>query len=186
MFSKFTTPDYNLFFKGLFDNYKDRVYGYVLKICRSPYAAEEITQEIFMKLWFCRDLLHEIENPDAYIFRMAKNKTLNYLRQAKHDEKLLQQLQQQMKTEENDADQKAVMADYERLLREALALVSPQRRQVYQLSRIQGLSYDEIAAHLQLSRNTVRNHLVEALRFIRTYMGNHHITILLLCYLLIA
>ncbi|HXB32986.1 MAG TPA: sigma factor [Puia sp.] len=69
-------------FNCLFDSYKNRIYGYVLAIAHSPYAAEEITQEIFIKIWLCRDLLDEVENLDGYIFTIARNRTLNYLRKA--------------------------------------------------------------------------------------------------------
>ena len=62
-------------FNCLFDSYKNHIYGYVLAIAHSPYAAEEITQEIFIKLWLCRDLLHEIKNMDGYIFAIAKNRS---------------------------------------------------------------------------------------------------------------
>src|SRR5882724_9837047 len=83
-------------FKCLFDNYKNRVYGYVLAISHSPYTAEEITQEIFIKLWLCRDILDEVENLEAYIFSIARNKTLNHLRKAAHNIKLLHELQGRM------------------------------------------------------------------------------------------
>ena len=81
-------------FKRLFDNYKNRLFGYVLTIARSPYVAEEITQEIFIKLWLCRDILHEVDNLDGYIFTIARNRTLNHLRKAGHDIKLLRELQE--------------------------------------------------------------------------------------------
>src|ERR1700722_15479295 len=81
-------------FKRLFDSYKNRVFGYVLAIAHSPYAAEEITQEIFIKLWLCRDILHEVGNLDGYIFTIARHRTLNHLRKAAHDVKLLRELQE--------------------------------------------------------------------------------------------
>src|SRR5580692_8173228 len=81
-------------FKRLFDSYKNRVYGYVMAITHSPYSAEEITQEIFIKLWLCRDLLHEVENLDGYIFTIARNRTLNHLRKAAYDTRLLRELQE--------------------------------------------------------------------------------------------
>ena len=66
-----------------------------------------------------------------------------------------------------------MVSEYDRLLQDALALLSPQRRLVYQLSRQRGLNHEEIARQLQLSRHTVKNHLVEALRFIRHYFVQH-------------
>lgn len=173
-----TTPECPIFvdqsFKCLFDNYKSRVYGYVLTITRSPYAAEELTQEIFIKLWLSRDLLREVDNIDGYIFAIARNKTLNHLRKAAYDTRLLKELQERAAPETaNNVEERALMSEYDRLIQDALALLSPQRRLVYQLSRNRGLNHTEIADHLQLSRNTVKNHLVEALRFIRHYLGEH-------------
>lgn len=167
-------------FKRLFDSYKNRLYGYVLAIAHSPYAAEEITQEIFIKLWLCRDILHQVDNLDGYIFTIARNKTLNHLRKAVYDERLLRELQLLATTENNNVEERALTDEYERLISDALMRLSPQRRLVYQLSRDKGLNYEEIASHLRLSRNTVRNHMVEALRFIRHYLGQHGSTLTLL------
>ena len=158
-------------FKRLFDTYKKRVYGYVLSITHSPYSAEEITQEIFIKLWLCRDLLHAVGNLDGYIFTIARNKTLNHLRKAAHDTRLLHELQERAMPENNNVEERALLSEYDRLLRDALDHLSPQRRLVYQLSRDRGLNHEEIAHHLHLSRNTVKNHMVEALRFLRHYLG---------------
>jgi RNA polymerase sigma-70 factor (ECF subfamily) len=161
-------------FKRLFDSYKNRLYGYVLAIARSSYTAEEITQEIFIKLWLCRDILHEVDNLDGYIFTIARNRTLNHLRKAANDARLLRELQElAMPQHNNNVDDRAVVAEYDQLLRDALSLLSPQRRLVYKLSRDGGMNHEEIADQLHLSRNTVRNHMVEALRFIRHYLGQH-------------
>ena len=161
-------------FKRLFDNYKNRVYGYVLTLARNPYAAEEITQEIFIKLWLSRDILQGVENIDGYIFATARNKTLNYLRKAAYDDRLLRELQERAAPNiGNNVEERALSSEYDRLLQDALALLSPQRRLVYQLSRERGLNHEEIANYLQLSRNTVKNHIVEALRFIRHYLREH-------------
>lgn len=161
-------------FKCLFDNYKNRLYGYVLTIARSPYTAEEITQEIFIKLWLCRDILHAVDNLEGYIFTIARNRTLNHLRKAANDARLLRELQElAMPQHNNNVDDRAVVAEYDQLLRDALSLLSPQRRLVYKLSRDGGMNHEEIAHQLHLSRNTVRNHMVEALRFIRHYLGEH-------------
>jgi RNA polymerase sigma-70 factor (ECF subfamily) len=171
-------------FKRLFDSYKNRLYGYVLAIARSPYVAEEITQEIFIKLWLCRDILHEVGNLDGYIFTIARHRTLNHLRKAAHDVKLLRELQELAAPESNDVEEHSLAVDYDRLLRDALELLSPQRRLVFQLSRDRGLNHEEIASYLQLSRNTVRNHMVEALRFIRLYLGEHGSVLIILFFLL--
>jgi|ERR1700722_3816607 len=171
-------------FKRLFDSYKNRVFGYVLAIAHSPYAAEEITQEIFIKLWLCRDLLPEVANLDGYIFTIARNRTLNYLRKAASDRRLLRELQELAMPQQNNVEERATATDYDLLLRDALSLLSPQRRLVFQLSRDGGLNHEQIAEQLHLSRNTVKNHMVEALRFIRSYLGQHGSVLILLFFLL--
>jgi RNA polymerase sigma-70 factor (family 1) len=171
-------------FKRLFDSYKNRIYGYVLAIARSPYAAEEITQEIFIKLWLCRDLLPQVENLDGYIFTIARNRTLNYLRKAAYDTRLLRELQELAMPQHNNVEELALVTDYERLLRDALSMLSPQRRLVFQLSRDGGLNHEQIAEQLHLSRNTVKNHMVEALRFIRSYLGQHGSLMILIFFLI--
>jgi len=173
-------------FKCVFDTYKQRLYGYVLAVSHSPYTAEEITQEIFIKLWMCRDMLGQVENIEAYLFTIARHKTLNHLRKAAYDTRLLKELQGMMQPENNNVEEYSLFSEYDRIIQEALARLSPQRRLVYQLSRRQGLNYEEIAGHLKLSRNTVKNHLVEALRFIRTYLGQNGTGVLVLTLLLLS
>jgi RNA polymerase sigma-70 factor (family 1) len=181
-----TSPEHPFFsddsFKCLFDNYKNRLYGYVLAITHSHYTAEEITQEIFIKLWLCRDILSQVDNLDGYIFTIARNKTLNHLRKAAYDVRLLKELQARASAGafSNNVEERAMVNEYDRLLQDALALLSPQRRLVYVLSRQRGLDHAEIARQLQVSRNTVKNHMVEALRFIRHYFVEHGSVLVLL------
>ncbi len=169
-------------FKCLFDNYKHRVFGYVLKISHSPYIAEEITQEIFIKLWLCRDMLGSVSNLDGYVLAIARNKTLNYLRRAALDDKILNELKNHMVQVNNNVEEMAVLSDHHQLMKVALTALSPQRRLVYQLSRDQGLNLREIAAMLRLSPNTVKNHLVIALKFLRKHLSVLNPVLLLLTF----
>lgn len=160
-------------FKLLFNAYKKRLYAYVLAISHSPYVAEEITQEIFIKLWVCRETLDQVENLDAYIFTIASNKTLNHFRKATNDTKLIKELKNKMVPEQNTAEDHLAVGEHEKTLQQALLQLSPQRRIVYQLSRTEGLNHQQIASQLQLSKNTVKNHLVKALKFIRSHFGKY-------------
>jgi RNA polymerase sigma-70 factor (family 1) len=167
-------------FRKLFDTYKNRVFGYVYTIVKSHHQAEEITQELFIKLWTSRELLAQVDNLDHYIMVMARNRTINFLRKKLSDEKGLQELTQQMTRTETSTPDKLLEDEYARLLATAIDGLSPQRKQVYQLSREQGLNLDQIAGHLGISPNTAKNHLVEALRQIREQLAKHGIGMLLL------
>lgn len=171
-------------FDCIFEKYKKRIYVYVLTIVKSPFLAEEITQEIFIKLWVYRNKLHEITNLDGFIFKMVRNHSLNYLRKAAYDDKLLQEILSFITPEQNNIDEKLIATDYRILMDEALNKLSSQRRLVYELSRNNGLNHEEIAAHLNLSKNTVKNHIVSALKHIRNFLIENGISVAVLILLL--
>lgn len=160
-------------FSQFFDTYKEQVYGYVLTIIKDKTVAEEITQDIFMKLWTVSDLLHTISNIDNYIFIIARNRSLNHLRKVKHDHKALEELRCHLAEAHNPVEEHLLQRDYEHLVERAVAGLSTQRKIVYQLSREEGLNLNEIAHRLQLSPNTVKNHLIAALKYIRQYLEQH-------------
>lgn len=175
MFIKGRKPACEEMFASLFESWKERLFGYVFAITHSRYAAEEITQEIFLKLWLCRHDLHLVENQEAYLFTIARNKTLNYLRKARYDEKLAGEINRRMNPVSNNVEENIAVTESDRLVKEAITMLSPQRRIVYELSRLHGLNHEQIAKEMQLSANTVKNHLVHALRFIRTYLDNSNV-----------
>jgi RNA polymerase sigma-70 factor (family 1) len=176
-----TQPAFDL----VFEKYKKRIYAYVLTIVKSEFTAEEITQEIFIKLWLCQDKLQEINNLDGFIFKVVRNHALNYLRKAASNDRLLKEILNAVIPEQNNIDDKLITADYQLLMQEALNKLSPQRRLVYELSRNKGLNYEEIADQLNLSRNTVKNHIVSALKHIRGHLHENGISIAILLLFLI-
>ena len=185
MFKRFKNRAGEELFASLFCTYKNRLFGYVFAISHSRYAAEEITQEIFLKLWLCRNELHLVHNSELYLFAIAKNKTLNYLRKARYDEKFNKEIKNRMNPLSNDVEEQVSISENNRLLQEAITMLSPQRQLVYRLSRYEGLDHKQIAEEMQLSRNTVKNHMVQALRFIRTYLNNRGIFIFILSILFV-
>ena len=69
-------------FKALFETYQARLYHYIIHIIKSREAAEEMVIDVFLKIWQQRESLHEIESFDAYLFRIAFNKSVDFLRRA--------------------------------------------------------------------------------------------------------
>lgn len=163
-----------LAFKTLFDAYKDRLYHYIYGILKSKEVAEEIVMDVFLKIWLGKELVNQIENFDAFLFRVAYNKSVDFLRSAARDPRFRDLLWDELQLAGGmHADQLVLTREYEAKLREAIHLLSPQRRLVYELSREKGLSHLAIARQLQLSKHTVSNHIVEAQKFIRAYLIRH-------------
>jgi RNA polymerase sigma-70 factor (ECF subfamily) len=169
MADSFNIPDREDRFKDLFVRFKKPIHDYIRAITGSHEIAEEIAQEVFIRLWKKMDAYHEIENIDHYIFRIARNESMRYFKKAAVETQLFRDLQKRMTAESNNITDYINYKETEALLDKAIASLSPQRQKVYQLSRREGLRIEEIAEEMKLSGNTVRNHLVEALRQIRQY-----------------
>jgi RNA polymerase sigma-19 factor, ECF subfamily len=158
-------------FAQLFKRYDKRIHFFALRMIKDDTLAEEITQEIFIKLWEKRSTLPEIDNPEAYILTIAANHTLNYIKKYLSAQKTLDRLAEMMREKfEADADELLLLHDSEAAVNQAIQKLPERQKQVYLLSREEGLDYEEIAKILHISRHTVRNHLVEALRSIRLYL----------------
>jgi RNA polymerase sigma-70 factor (family 1) len=162
-------------FKRLFSLYHERLFSYITTIVKSRQIAEEIVMDVFLKIWLGKDIIPQIGNFDAFLFRVARNKSIDFLRSAATDPKftnLLWDTIQQL-SGADQADAAMLMREYETKLREAISLLSAQRRKAWQLSRDEQMSHEQIALQLGLSKHTVNNHIVEAQRFIRSYLSRN-------------
>ncbi|MBS1665336.1 MAG: RNA polymerase sigma-70 factor [Bacteroidetes bacterium] len=158
-------------FRTLFDQYKDRLFHYIYGIVKSKEVTEELVMDVFLKIWLGKEVVNQIENFDAFLFRVAYNKSIDFLRKAAKDHQFRDLLWKEGQFANGpSADQQVITREYERVLREALLKLSPQRRLVYHLSREKGFSHLDIARQLQLSKHTISNHIVESQRFIRSYL----------------
>lgn len=161
-------------FRALFTAYYNQLNNYIFSITKSKQIAEELAMDVFLKIWLGRDIIPQIEKFDAFLFRVAHNKSIDFLRSVARDPKFQDLLWDQIQIANNtQADSSVILHEYEAKLREAVSLLSPQRKKVYQLSREQDMTHDQIAAQLKLSKNTVNNHIVEAQRFIRSYLAKN-------------
>lgn len=170
-------------FENIFYAKKEKVYHFLLGMMKSEFVAEEITQEVFIKLWMQRETLADINNIDAYLFRVTKNHALNHIRQAANSQKIVQRYTAPILPYEEYTEKKVLERDYQELLNKALDQLSPQRKLVYKLSREEGLSHIEIAEQLHVSKHTVKNHLVYTLSFLKDYLVRHGIAFLFLLFL---
>lgn len=160
-------------FKDIFDHYHGYVYTFAKKITRSETEAEEIVQDIFLKIWFTRNSLPAINNFGAYLSRLVRNKALNQLRSEsiRHkgkDEVLSDSAPYDLSTQQ--------VLDYKEvrdILDQALAQLSEKQREIYLMCHEQGLKYDEVAALLQISSHTVHYHMKQALQLIRQHFNKH-------------
>jgi len=169
-------------FRLLFDHYKTRLFSMSLKMLKTPALAEEVVQDTFMNVWVNRQKFNAIDHPEAYLFTIAYNNIYTQLKKIARESSLLEGLKQVVQDIQYNTDEQVLARESESRINQAVEALPPQRRIIFKLSRQQGLSHDEIARELNISRHTVKNQLVEALRFIRKQLGNIPLVILLLCH----
>jgi RNA polymerase sigma-70 factor (family 1) len=167
-------------FTRLFHSYHQRLGAYVLGWTKSPSMAEEIVQDVFMKVWINRENLAAVERFENYIYILSRNYTFNALRQASR-ERVRQKEWLRYFDRENDQPHDRPPEEYLKLIEQAVGKLPPQQQKVYRLKQEQSLKYEEIAALLHISPETARKHLQTAMGHIRTYVQAHvNVTFLIL------
>lgn len=156
-------------FRTLFHAYRPGVYAIALKLLSSSSQAEDVLQEIFLKIWLNRDQLPEIHHFASYLHTVTRNHLYNALRRQAREEVFLQQLTPSSAVEQ-DVLSPLSLREMREMLQKALATLTPQQKKVFELSRLEGLRHEEIADLLAISRGTVKKHIGEALRVVRGKM----------------
>lgn len=157
-------------FEQLYHQYVGTIYGIAFTYLKSQAVAEEIVQDVFLKIWIGRESLVDIDEFSNYIFIIARNHTINYLQRKVKERDYLQHLSNYFKDDSLTPEEKLVFKESNALIEKAISHLPPQQKVVYQLVRVQGMKLKEVAAELGLTRNTVRNHLGKAVKFIQSFI----------------
>lgn len=163
-------------FEQLFNQYVPLLQPYLLNMLKSEQAAEDAIQNTFIRIWLQRDKLTEIEFPRTWITRIAINECLNMLRRKQTEKRALDKWQETAPTQ-SGIETDTQYHQTKQLVQQAVERLSPQRRKIYEMSRLQGRSVSEIAAELGLSVQTVKNTIGISLEQIREHLKNNGITI---------
>jgi RNA polymerase sigma-70 factor (ECF subfamily) len=172
LFLRLSHGDVNAF-ATIFNFYEPRLYPFVLKMTKSETIAEEVVQEVFIKLWTNRASFSTIDSPKSYIFRAASNQTITHLRNKARQISLIKTVAGTTDDASNITEESLELKEMQSLVHQAVEQLPPQRKLIYTLSRQKGLKNDEIAEQLGISISTVKNQLTEALRFIREQIKQH-------------
>lgn len=150
-------------FKTLFEIFFPKVKVFLVKFLKDDKAAEDIAQDIFVKIWSMRQALPEIKSFNTYLYRMTRNAALNYLR----DKKVALEISELSIQDDKDIEQEYYRKEKELLIRLVVDQMPPQRRKVFTMSRYMGMTNDQIAKSLGISKHTVENHLSLSLKELR-------------------
>jgi RNA polymerase sigma-70 factor (family 1) len=167
-------------FTQIFNAYSNKIGSYVFRFTESFSVTQEIVQDVFLKIWTNRSSLLQVQQFDAYLHVVARNHTFNCLKKMARESAKKQAWDNSLSI--TASDDALIMSLENRdnhlwgLLDNAIAGLSPQQQKVYILSRREGLKHEEIAARLNISLETVKKHMVLALRAIKMNItGNDNI-----------
>ncbi|WP_195450268.1 RNA polymerase sigma-70 factor [Bacteroides nordii] len=157
-------------FNRLYDLYADRLYGFAYNLTHSSEMAEEIVQEVFLKIWQMREHLSPEYSFRSFLFTIAKNKFLNDLRNRltllSYDE-YITQLDDATERGENSTESEFNFNELNEQVLQSKDKLSKRQKMIFEMSKEEGLSNQEIALKLGISEQSVRNQLSSALKVLR-------------------
>jgi RNA polymerase sigma-70 factor (ECF subfamily) len=162
-------------FKYFFDTYYDDLCNFVNSYLRDEELSEDIVQNIFIYLWEKRDSLPTGCSVKSYLYSASKNKSLNYLRNVKNKNRIVEKFVfQPDSTSEETADQFLEFEELKRILCDAVEGLPAQCKTVYRLSRDGGLTYKEIAEKMGITSKTVENQISIAIKKIKDFLQPYY------------
>lgn len=157
-------------FTVLYDRYWKKIYTTSLHYLKSPEWAQDLVQDIFLKVWVKRSTLPEIENFESFLFIMARNELVSAIRKKVAAAPIQEQQESTAAATTDLPDNALSLKQTEQLIADAVAQLPPQQKLVFMLTRNAGLTHEAIARQLGLNTRTVNNHASRALLHIRQYL----------------
>ncbi len=157
-------------FRKVFDHYKAPFYAAALKMTHAAALAEEIVQEVFVTLWVKRKLAAEAKNPEGYIFTILHNCIYAHFRKLAQEKQLKAKVVRDMEESETLIELLLLEKEHRAVIERVISRLPPQQKLIYKLAKQEGRSREEIARRLNISPNTVKNHLAAAVEYLRVYL----------------
>lgn len=152
-------------FDTLFLGYYDKIRYFIKGIVRTEQDAEELTQDIFVKMWDNREKVDPDRSVSSLMYTLARNSALNFIKHKYVQQSYLKTLPDE--PFEGGSEEQLYAKEIELIIKMTVAGMSEQRRRIYEMSREKGITNDEIADKLGITKKTVENQLTLALKDIR-------------------
>lgn len=162
-------------FQVLYDRHRKRIYQTALRYLKSPLLAQEVVQDVFLKLWYHRKDLKADLSLEGWLYSLAKNNILNRLKKIANEWKAIKGFSSVSDISVDNIEDKLLDDQYKELLSLAISKLSEKQRQVFTLAREEKLSYSEIGEKLNISPLTVKTHMSRALDSIRNFFTDYGI-----------
>lgn len=160
-------------FSALFNTYCNDVYAYSVSMLKNQALAEEIVQDVFLNIWLHRDRLNADLSFKSYVFTITRNLTFNLISKVANGHKLKEEVFYVSQKSYSPIEDIIDEADYDVLKQKAIEQLPPKRRMIFEMSRNEEMTYEEISQKLNISVSTVKGQMSKALADIRHFLETH-------------
>lgn len=154
-------------FRSLYDLFKVPYYRAAFKMTQSTHVAEEIVQEVFVTIWTKRGIISEAKDASAYMHTILQNVIYQYFRDIARSRRSHIYSIYNHEMVEEEIESKIIEKENKLIHENIINRLSNQQRLIYRMAKQEGMTRDEISQNLNLSPNTVKNHLSAAIKYIK-------------------
>lgn len=169
-------------FHLLYDTYSPKILAFANSYLRNDTEAEELLQEVFLKLWEVRGQLDGAKNIKSFLFKICINLIYDFIRKKNISKAYVDYSIQNLSFSDNTW-QEVIYHDMINHLQALIAQMPEQRQRIFRLNKEEGLSIEDIALQLNLSHRTVENHLYRAVSYLKEKIGLRSVPLLLFYFL---
>lgn len=176
----------NMFaFDLLYKKYSKRIFKFAYSILKSQEESENIVQDVFLSLWENRNNVEKDSSVKYYVFTIAYNSAISMIRKKARESQFIEYLKSLQDLNQEPVDVELEYNELTNKLDDIINNLPDRQKSVYVLHKIEGLKYSEIAERLNISVNTIENHMSRALKTIRKELGNYSLIAILFLHLFV-
>ena len=166
-------------FTALYDLFSKPLYRNMLRLVKDEAIADELLQDLFMKIWESRETISVEGSFKSFLYKVAQNLVYGHFRKIAKNNRLVERMISNAVEFDPTAEDIMIRKESHTLLRLAIESLSPQRKQVYTLCKLEGKSYEEAGHELGVSPSTIRDHIVKGNKAVKRYLDlNRDIAVL--------
>lgn len=158
----------------LYAKYRRKLSLFAQSFLKSRDVAEDIVQDVFTLIWEKRKFLDPNASFQSYLYTITRNRVLNFIRDNAHKQFLDEIIYAEAIDAGDNTFEKIESKELEDILEQSIEVLTNRQKEVFSLSRKEGLSHQEIAEKLDISMNTVSDHITDALKIIRNHLKKHY------------
>ncbi|AYD48318.1 RNA polymerase sigma factor [Arachidicoccus soli] len=167
-------------FEIIYNRYSLSIYRRLIQMVKIENVAEELTQDVFVKIWEKRHLIDPDQLFFSYLNKIAANLVVDFYRKVSRDERLKKSIADISTKMEEPLDFKIIHEEDISIIQKAIKNLPTQQQNVYELCKIEGHTYEEASRLLGISTATINNHIVRATKSLKNYLNkNYHLVLII-------